>query len=238
MGLLEKLNFTLPPVDVLGSVPQSMVVKYDRVVGTPTSGGPPGPLPIVTGQSVWYGGALTNGNYFGICEVTVAGSFQKDEVYEVPPPAPVPSSTWYPWAGVFGSLARLFGPPAPEYKHRWVDGSYIASATLEVRPPHPPVFAPDPVTIPKGSPGPKTYLRVQVTPAGPYEIVLSIKDPEQRAGMFVPTIVRTGNDGMETFYIEDIANAARRNIVVTATISSQMPCSAPDVVSTFTVDVV
>jgi hypothetical protein len=68
--------------------------------------------------------------------------------------------------------------------------------------------------------------------------VLSIKDLEARSSLFVPTIVRTENDGTGTFFIQDLANAVRNNMVVTATISSQIPCSAPDVVSTFTVNVV
>jgi hypothetical protein len=228
------MQFTLPTVDVLGTIPRSSVADFDRVVGAPSYNGPPGPFPSVSnGRSVWFGGTLTNGNYFGTCEVTVSGAYQTDEVFEVLPIF-VPRSS-APFANAFGELAELFRKK--KFDHRWVNGDFVATATLEVRPPKPAVFKPDAITIPKGSPGPKADLRVQVSPPGPYEIVLSVKDPEQRASLFVPTIVRTATDGTETFYIQDLANAARQKMIVTATISSQMPCSAQAVVSTFTVDV-
>jgi hypothetical protein len=238
MGLLERLNFTLPTVNVMGTVPSSVVASFDKVVGSPTCVGPPGPFPTVSrGRTVYYGGALTNGNYFGACEVTIAGAFQEDVVYEVPPPpAPSYNPAQYPLAAVFHDLAEVFR--GPRYEHEWLDGTFIATGTLIVNPPQPAVFTPNPVTIPKGSPGPHADVRVQVTPAGPYDIVLSIKDLEARSSLFVPTIVRTENDGTGTFFIQDLANAVRNNMVVTATISSQIPCSAPDVVSTFTVNVV
>jgi hypothetical protein len=236
MAVPEQLDFTLPTVDDMGTVAQTPVADFDRVVGQLTWNGPPGPSPRVSGDRfVVYGGALTNGNYFGSCEVTIAGAFQKRVVEEIVAPAPNYSSTYYPWAGVFGSLAKLFS--SPKYREVWVDGSFIATGKLTVNPPSPAVFSPDPITIPKGSPGPHADVVVTVTPAGPYEIVLSIPNLEQRASLFVPTIVQTGADGKATFYIEDLANASRQGMIVKATISSQMPCSAPDVVSTFTVDV-
>ena len=134
---------------------------------------------------------------------------------------------------IYNSFSRAGG-----FSTNGLNGKFIVGAAWSINPPQPPVFTPNPISVPQGSPGARSAVKVQVTLTGPYDITLTIKKPEARASLFVPTMVRTTGDGTETFYIEDLADAKRGPITVTATISSQSPCGAPDVTSTFDVNVV
>lgn len=237
MALLERVAFTVSTVDVMGVVPLQAAATFDRVVGVTSYSGPAGPFPIARPpQAVLYGGQLTNGNHFGSCEVIVSGAFQKRIRVENPPPSTVGPGGGA--AGTFVSFLNIFVSVFRErYRWEWIDGNFIATADMTIRPPLPPVFTPDPLPVPRGKPGPHADFRVRVTPAGPYEIVLSVPDPEARAGLFVPTIVRTDRTGEGGSYIQDLIDAQRGPITIKATISPQAPCRGAPVETTFTVNV-
>jgi len=117
-----------------------------------------------------------------------------------------------------------------------VRGTFTATAHMTITPPNQPVWHPAVVTVAAGKPGPDTKVSVAVTPAGPYEIVLTI-ETEGRAGLFVPTIVRTQKDGTGEFFVKDLLGQKRGPIKVEGVISPWNPCSGSPVRSTFQVTV-
>jgi hypothetical protein len=231
-----RFTFTLQPVDVLGTIPDTEVASLTMAQVSPITIGPVGPRTFVFATAViYYGGKLERGNDFGTCQVTVTGSYE-ERVVVLPPPAGGggPGGAM----GIFTALVKgaaglAGGAPAPKIRKVRVD--YIGTSSLTVNPPNPPIFTPAAVKVAPGRPGPEVTVDFQITPKGPYEVVF--RTPPNSYISVLPTLAVTGSDGKGTVTVRDLIGEPRGPIPVTGTISPQSPFTGTDVVGTFSVTV-